>query len=167
MSARDNEAAAPGSARRRLGQALAARREQIHPRYANRSAFIRERGRGLSAASFSDIETRARTSFEPATITALESIYELPPGWLSAALNGDIRPLLPPGVATPAAVVAVLAALTDPGLPEGYLDEIERHAAAAGAPPGRLRAVRQALRAVRQARREHGALAPGEARSAV
>jgi hypothetical protein len=157
------DAAAASSARERLGKILRERRRQIHARYANREAFIRERGRGLSPSTFADIETRTRTSFEPATIISLEVIYALPPGWLAAALNGDIRPLTPPGRPTIADAAATLRNLVDADLPEEYLDELERQVIAADLPPESRVRIWETLKAVRQARQEHGGQGQQEA----
>ena len=155
--------AAPSPERKRLGEILAARRAQISPRYSKREAFIRERGRGLSPSTFADIETRARTTFEPATIIALEMIYLLPPGWLAAALNGDTRPLPPPGRPTVGEAAQALWNLTDADLPEEYLDELERIIIIGDFPPERRLAIWETMKAIRTARKDKSrAERPGE-----
>jgi hypothetical protein len=144
----------PSPSRRRVGELLAERRAQIHPRYSVREAFIRERGRGISPATFADIETRGRARFEPATVLALEFIYELPPGWLGAALNGDVRPLPPPGRPSLAAAAATLRSLLDAELPEEYLDALEREIVAADMPADARLRIWETLKAIRAAREE-------------
>lgn len=146
--------AAPSPERKQLGEILAARRAQISPRYSKREAFIRDRGRGLSPSTFADVETRARTTFEPATIIALELIYMLPPGWLAAALNGDIRPLPPPGKPTPVQSLEALSNLTDADLPEEYLDELERIVIIGDFTPERRLAIWETMKTIREMRKD-------------
>lgn len=135
----------------RLGDVLAARRVRIDPRYKNRELFIAERGRGLSRSVFVGLETRGRANFEPATVIALELIYHLPPGWLEAALAGDIRPLPPPSPSSPPRdLVAALEGLA--AADDETLEHVEQEIVTADLPPALRSMMWAAVRAVRRAR---------------
>ena len=139
--------------RSKLGDVLAARRIQISPRYKNRQLFIDERGRGLSASVFIGLETRGRTNFEAATVVALETIYELPAGWLSAALTGNIGPLPGPGTPMPGDVAAALRSLVDDDVTKEWLDQVETQIVTADVPPAKRLAMWVGWQGIRQARR--------------
>lgn len=134
-----------------LGDMLAGRRIQIDPRYKNRELFITERGQGISRSVFIDLETRGRTNFEAATIVALGVIYELPPGWLAAALAGDLRPLPPYRHVSPADVARALASL-GPDADAAYLAEIRKHIGTGDYPAAARLIAWAALEAIESAR---------------
>lgn len=70
----------------RLGQMLQSRRAEIHPKWARRSVFCRQRG--LNYRLVFDVENAARTNFEPTTLRAFEVAYGLAEGSIDAALHG-------------------------------------------------------------------------------
>jgi hypothetical protein len=78
----------------------------------------------------------------------------LPPGWLAAALNGDIRPLPPPGKPTPAQSLEALSNLTDADLPGEYLDELERIVIIGDFTPERRLAIWETMKTIRETRKD-------------
>lgn len=135
---------------------LARRRIQIDPRYKNRSLFVTERSRGLSASIFVDLETRGRARFEPATVIALEQVYELPDGWLSDALAGDIRPLPRPGSLQRVDIAGAFRALVTDETTDEQLDDLEHRIVAADVPPPTRLAMYVVLQDIRKERAARG-----------
>ena len=85
----------PAEAWKRLGKALEARRGQLGYGFRQRENFLADRGGPPpSLKMLARLERGELTSYPPATIASLESLYELIPGSFEASLEGgDLKPL--------------------------------------------------------------------------
>jgi hypothetical protein len=85
----------PPEAWKRLGRALEARRGQLGYGFRQRGEFLADRGGPPpSVKMLARLERGERTTYPPATITRLESLYDLSPGSFEAILDGgEGRPL--------------------------------------------------------------------------
>lgn len=114
----------PPEAWKRLGRALEARRGELGYGFRQRGKFLADHGGAPpSVKTLARLERGERTSYPPATITRLESLYECAPGSFEAFLAdggarslpvasrpASLRPVpSPPAAARPA--VEVLVAL--------------------------------------------------------
>lgn len=139
--------AATPEQRKEIGAILKDRRAAIDPRYGNRELFLRERAHGVASRSFYAIEGGERGGYNATTVQAFTVAYELPAGWLAAALAGDIAPLPPPGLG-PAEIVEAIRWLAD-SENEGLLDEVERRLVVSDLPPDVRDAMWTAWRKIR------------------
>ncbi len=71
----------------RLGEWLVRRRLELDPRYRNRRTFTRERAPDRYRI-VNDIELGRRDNYEPATLAAIESAYDLPAGAIGQFIAG-------------------------------------------------------------------------------
>lgn len=119
------DAATPAD-RKRIGEILRDRRTRIDSRYGNRELFLRERDQGMANRSFYALEGGEPRKFDAGTVVGFTVAYELPPGWLAAALAGNIQPLPDPGEArfSPGRIVEAIEFLADEVSP-ARLDAIE------------------------------------------
>ena len=89
----------PPDAWRRLGKALEARRGQLGYGFRQRGEFLADRGgeKPPSAKMIARLERGERATYPDATITRLETLYDLAPGSFEAFLaGGGLEPARPP-----------------------------------------------------------------------
>jgi hypothetical protein len=106
----------PPEAWKRLGTELEKRRGKLGYGFRRRDQFLRDRG-GPSAPSpkmIARLERGERTSYPPATVATLESLYDVEPGSFERALQGGE---LAPAVVPPAARPPVPRQPSPPGEP--------------------------------------------------
>ena len=113
----------------RLGEWLVRRRLELDPRYRNRRTFTRERAPDLYRI-VNDIELGRRDNYEPATLAAIESAYDLPAGAIGQFIAGvppagepearepiPLRPALDDDDSRPTALPDVVIRTVDKWLP--------------------------------------------------
>jgi hypothetical protein len=118
----------PPEAWRRLGSALEARRGQLGYGFRQREGFLADHGGAPpSVKTLARLERGERASYPPATITRLESMYEVAPGSFEAFLEavtagGDAE--LPWAGSRPAPLLPSVAAETAASPEEAVLVDL-------------------------------------------